>query len=198
MKKSIISTVAVVCVFLVGSIIISDKSNVNVEQEVTESCSNINICSEEIIETIDITEEQTEDICSYYVTDEEYNLLLRVCMSECGGKYGEPLDGKIAVVETILNRSDIFGMSIEEVVYEPNQYSVADNGEPDETVREAVDIALSSNTYPDDMIYFRAGYYHSFGTPYKQIGNHYFKTREGCFDRKTDAERGRNTGETNS
>lgn len=177
MKKSIISTVAVVCVFLVGSIIISDKSNVNVEQEVTESCSNISICSEEIIETIDITEEQTEDICSYYVTDEEYNLLLRVCMSECGGKYGEPLEGKIAVVETILNRSDIFGMSIEEVVYEPNQYSTSDNGEPDETVREAVDIALSSNTYPDDMIYFRSGYYHSFGEPYQQIGNHYFSLK---------------------
>ena len=174
MKKSIISTVAVVCVFLVGSIIISDKSNVDVEQEVTESCSNINICSEEIIETIDITEEQTEDICSYYVTDEEYNLLLRVCMSECGGKYGEPLEGKIAVVETILNRSEIYGKTIEEVVYEPNQYSVSDNGEPDETVIEAVDIALSSNTYPDDMIYFRAGYYHNFGTPYRQIGNHYF------------------------
>ena len=111
------------------------------------------------------------------VTPEEYRLLLRVCMSECGGKYGEPLEGKIAVVETILNRSEIYGKTIEEVVYEPNQYSVADNGEPDETVREAVDIALSSNTYPDDMIYFRAGYYHSFGTPYRQIGNHYFSLK---------------------
>ena len=90
MKKSIISTVAVVCVFLVGSIIISDKSNVDVEQEVTESCSNSNICSEEQIETIDITEERTENEYSYCVTDKEYNLLLRVCMSECGGKYGEP------------------------------------------------------------------------------------------------------------
>ena len=71
MKKSIISTVAVVFVFLVGSIIISDKSNVDVEQEVNESCSNSNTFSEEQNETIDITEEQTEDICSYYVTDEE-------------------------------------------------------------------------------------------------------------------------------
>ena len=177
MKKSIISTVAVVFVFLVGSIIISDKPNVDIEQEVTESCSNSNTFSEEQIETIDVMEEQTEDICSYYVTDEEYNLLLRVCMSECGGKYGEPLEGKIAVVETILNRSEIYGKTIEEVVYEPNQYSVSDNGEPDETVREAVDIALSSNTYPDDMIYFRAGYYHNFGTPYRQIGNHYFSLK---------------------
>ena len=111
------------------------------------------------------------------VTPEEYRLLLRVCMSECGGKYGEPLEGKIAVVETILNRSEIYGKTIEEVVYEPNQYSTSDNGEPDETVREAVDIALSSNTYPDDMIYFRAGYYHNFGTPYMQIGNHYFSLK---------------------
>ena len=111
------------------------------------------------------------------VAPEEYQLLLRVCMSECGGEYGEPLDGKIAVVETILNRSEIYGKTIEEVIYEPYQYSVANNGEPDETVIEAVDIALSSNTYPDDMIYFRAGYYHSFGEPYQQIGNHYFSLK---------------------
>ncbi len=112
------------------------------------------------------------------VTPEEYRLLLRVCMSECGGKYGEPLDGKIAVVETILNRSEIYGKSIEEVVYEPYQYSTSDNGEPDETVEQAVDIALRENIYPDDMIYFRAGNYHSFGTQYQQIGNHYFSLKE--------------------
>ena len=112
------------------------------------------------------------------VTPKEYNLLLRVCMSECGGKYGEPLDGKIAVVETILNRSEIYGKSIEEVICEPYQYSLADNGEPDETVEQAVDIALRENIYPDDMIYFRTGNYHSFGEPYQQIGNHYFSLKE--------------------
>lgn len=112
------------------------------------------------------------------VTPEEYRLLLRVCMSECGGEYGEPLDGKIAVVETILNRSEIYRKSIEEVVYEPYQYSTSDNGEPDETVEQAVDIALRENIYPDDMIYFRTGNYHSFGEPYQQIGNHYFSLKE--------------------
>ncbi len=108
------------------------------------------------------------------VTQAEYELLMRVCMSECGGKYGEPLEGKVAVVETILNRCEIYGKTIDEVVYEPYQYSVADNGEPDETVREAVDIALSGNMYPDDMIYFRTNHYHNFGIPYRQIGSHYF------------------------
>ena len=112
------------------------------------------------------------------VTPEEYMLLLRVCMSECGGKYGEPLDGKIAVVETILNRCEIYGKSIEEVVYEPYQYSTAYNGEPDETVEQAVDIALRESIYPDDMIYFRTSNYHTFGKPYQKIGNHYFSLKE--------------------
>ena len=112
------------------------------------------------------------------VTPEEYRLLLRVCMSECGGKYGEPLEGKIAVVETILNRCDIYGKSIDEVVYEPYQYSTADNGEPDETVEQAVDIALRENIYPDDMIYFRTSNYHTFGKPYQKIGSHYFSLKE--------------------
>ena len=123
------------------------------------------------VEIVFIGNEETK------VTPEEYNLLLRVCMSECGGRYGEPLDGKIAVVETILNRCEIYGKSIDEVVYEPYQYSLADNGEPDETVEQAVDIALRENIYPDDMIYFRTDYYHVFGTPYQQIGNHYFSLK---------------------
>ena len=109
------------------------------------------------------------------VSDEEYKLLMRVCMSECGGKWGEPMDGKVAVVTTVLNRADAGMGSIKEVILAPHQYSTADNGEPDETVREAVDYALSHrNEYPKNMIYFRTDYYHDFGTPYKKIGSHYF------------------------
>ena len=112
---------------------------------------------------------------SRVVTEREYELLCRVCMSECGGKYGEPLQGKIAVVETILNRVDMGWGTIEEVVTEPYQYSMADNGEPDETVYEAVDIALiGSGMFPDNMVYFRTDYYHSFGEPFMQLGAHYF------------------------
>lgn len=111
------------------------------------------------------------------VTDEEYQLLLRVCMSESGGKYGEPLEGKVAVVETILNRVDMYDSTITDVITQPYQYSMGDNGEPDETVVEAVEIALCGDTYPDNMLYFRTDYYHSFGTPYAQIGAHYFSLK---------------------
>lgn len=121
------------------------------------------------------SEEHTES--NMIISEYEYNLLLRVCMSECGGEYGEPLEGKIAVVETILNRCDMYGMTIEEVVTQPNQYSMADNGKPDAYVKEAVDIALRERSYPSDMLYFQAGNYHSFGTPYKQIGKHYFSLK---------------------
>ena len=110
------------------------------------------------------------------VTEEEYQLLIRVCMSECGGIYGEPMQGKIAVVETILNRVDMGMGTIEEVIAEA--YSTRDNGEPDESCIRAVDIALRYNRYPDNMIYFRANHYHSFGIPYQQIGNHYFSLAE--------------------
>lgn len=119
---------------------------------------------------------QTECVIEYVreVTGEEYSLLLRVCMSECGGMYGESLEGKVAVVETVLNRVDLGYGTIEEVITEKNQYSTVDNGDPDETVVEAVNMALIGDMYPDNMIYFRTENYHTFGTPYKKIGNHYF------------------------
>lgn len=167
MKLKNIGIMAMLISFGVCSLVsATPKRETKIEEntEVISSSGNVEI--------VFIGNEETK------VTPEEYNLLLRVCMSECGGKYGEPLEGKIAVVETILNRCDIYGKTIEEVIYEPYQYSVANNGEPDETVEQAVDIALRENIYPNDMIYFRTGNYHTFGKPYQQIGNHYFSLKE--------------------
>lgn len=130
--------------------------------------------------TEEVTSEEPEPELVIYrrqVTDEEYQLLVRVVMSEAGGRYGEPMEGKVAVVETILNRVDMGYGSIAEVV--ASAYSTADNGAPDESCVEAVEIALTGeDDYPDNMLFFRAGTYHSFGTPYKQIGNHYFSLLE--------------------
>ena len=167
MKLKNIGIMATLISFGVCSLVSATQ---NEKKNIEESPKAISGSSE--VKIVFIGNEETE------VTKDEYNLLLRVCMSECGGKYGEPLEGKIAVVETILNRCEIYGKSIDEVVYEPYQYSTSDNGEPDETVEQAVDIALRENIYPDDMIYFRTCNYHSFGEPYQQIGNHYFSLKE--------------------
>lgn len=135
----------------------------------------------EVIENADIStlEEPAEEPTRREVTDEEYKLLLRVCMSECGSaRWGnEPIEAKIAVVETILNRVDMGYGTITEVIMAPNQYSTADNGEPDWSCEEAVEAALTGNMYPDNMLYYRTDYYHNFGTPYKQIGSHYFSCK---------------------
>lgn len=140
-----------------------------------------------VVETIepetDILEEPTTEpvveSSRREVTDEEYQLLLRVCMSECGSaRWGkEPIEAKIAVVETILNRVDLGYGTITEVIMAPNQYATGDNGEPDWSCEEAVEAALTGNMYPDDMLYYRTDYYHNFGTPYKQIGSHYFSCK---------------------
>lgn len=109
--------------------------------------------------------------------EEQYNrdLLARVCMSEAGN---EPLVGKIAVVTTILNRCDMFGQTVEQVVYAPNQYCTKNNGAPTEEVYLAVDMALANrDLYPADMLYFRTKHFHRFGQPYAVIGSHYFSTK---------------------
>jgi N-acetylmuramoyl-L-alanine amidase len=102
-------------------------------------------------------------------------LLARVCMGEAGT---EAFIGQVAVVATILNRCDINGQTVAEVVYAPNQYYTGFNGAPSEQVLQAVDFAIEQRgLFPADMIYFRTKHYHSFGKPYTVIGNHYFSTK---------------------
>lgn len=109
------------------------------------------------------------------LTQYNIDLLARVCMSEAGN---EPYIGKVAVVMTVLNRCDAYGMTTEQVVYQPDQYSTADNGKPTEECYSAVAFAIENrNIFPADMMYFRKNHYHTFGVPYTPIGEHYFSTK---------------------
>ena len=177
LKKNL-SSIILGCVLglIISCIAINNRSECNyyIEEPTTECITPSEPLTEPITEPI--TEEPTTSAVRI-VTTEEYLLRLRVCMSECGGRYGESLEGKIAVIETVLNRVDMGYGSIKEVITAKNQYSIADNGIPDETVVEAVNMALQGNMYPDNMIYFRTKYYHNFGTPYKQIGSHFFSLK---------------------
>lgn len=111
----------------------------------------------------------------YDPTDEEIELMVRVVMSEASIL---PLEGKQAVAQTIINRmySSKFPNNIEAVINQPYQYSTADNGTPDSECYEAVEAACKYKAFPEDMYYFRAGKYHSFGYEYMNIGNTYFST----------------------
>ena len=107
------------------------------------------------------------------LSDPELDLLARVVMSEASIL---PYEAKVAVAQTVLNRMERDGTDIYTVVYAPNQYSTANNGEPTEECYQAAKNALESMPFPRDMLYFRTEYYHSFGYPYMHIGNTYFST----------------------
>lgn len=130
---------------------------------------------ETIVTVEDLIEEVEAKLPDYrlHITDEERDLVARVVMSEASLL---PIEGKQAVAQTIVNRffSDKFPNNIEAVCLQPNQYSTADNGDPDAECYEAVDAALTYIAFPENMYYFRTGYYHEFAEDYCQIGNTYF------------------------
>lgn len=110
------------------------------------------------------------------INQENRDLIARVVMSEANG---EPMVGKIGVVACIFNRARIYDMSISEVIFSPNQFSTADNGEPTAECYEAIDLYAQCPTlYPDDLIYFQLHSFSKYGEDYAQIGSHYFSTKK--------------------
>lgn len=125
---------------------------------------------------VELWQPQNKEDKQLEYTDTEIALLERMTMSEASI---ETYDCKVATCVTTIKRSKLYGKTIEEVIYEPYQYSLADNGKPTEEVSKAVKDAIETEgDYPDTMIYFRANYFHSFGVPYAVYGNHYFSLSE--------------------
>lgn len=106
-------------------------------------------------------------------SDEDISLIARVTMSESST---QSFETQVAVAQTIINRmrDGTFGDSISDIIYEPHQYSTADNGPPSEQIYSAVQEAINTSPYPDTMFYFRQYYYHGWATDYRQIDDLYF------------------------
>lgn len=142
--------------------------------------SDINIIYSDytVIETEAIAEES--NTISYAVqsrfSDDEISLLERVTMSECGN---QSYECKIAVAQTLINRLDSgrYADNLYDIVHAANQYSTANNGEPNDDVKNAVQAAILK-PYPETMVYFRESYYHPFGVPYYNWGVLYFSLYE--------------------
>ena len=125
-------------------------------------------------ETVDIINETAElptRPSKPVLTDEE--LIAQVVHAEANG---EEMIGKVAVAAVVLNRCDYFGLTVESVVYAKNQFAISDTYT--ETDMRAVEIAQKNrDLFPTNLLFFRNKHYHSFGSPYMQIGNHYFSTK---------------------
>ncbi|NLZ54287.1 MAG: cell wall hydrolase [Thermoanaerobacteraceae bacterium] len=121
----------------------------------------------------------------YSVTNKELDLLERVVMAEAGA---EPYEGKIAVVNVIMNRvaHKSYPNTIEGVIFQKGQFTPARNGKiwrvtPTESVKKAVREALNGKKIVNgDVLYFlnpRIATDHSIPrtkTFVKRIGRHDF------------------------
>ena len=108
---------------------------------------------------------------------DDFRLMCRIVMNEAGGN---SYKCQLAVAETIVNRvnSEYYPDNIYDVVYQPYQYSHANNGEVTDSVREAVTQALEESIFDNSMVYFRDWYYHSFAEPYIEIDGMCFSLKK--------------------
>lgn len=126
----------------------------------------------EVVEEVTVVEELP-------YTDSEIELIALVTIAEAEG---ESELGKRLVIDTVLNRveSEGFPDTVEEVIYQPHQFTSMWNGRTDrctvtDEVIKLVKEEIASKVCPD-VLYFRTGYFHDFGTPLFAEGNHYFST----------------------
>ena len=110
-----------------------------------------------------------------YSEDVKLIALFTVAEAEDEPEYGQRL-----VIDTILNRidSDEFPNTASGVLYQKGQFSVATNGRLsrctiDDDICKLVEEEMEERTN-DEVLYFRASHYHSFGTPITYSGNTYF------------------------
>lgn len=115
----------------------------------------------------DLEEQQWTDSLEY----------LAACVEAEAGNQSEL--GKRLVCDVILNRyySGDYE-TLYDVINEPGQFSVVSNGMiervvPSEETYKAVQKELKNRTNRE-VLFFREGYYHNFGTPLLSEGDHYF------------------------
>ena len=176
---SIAMNMLIVVLFMVNSVIISEKNKIEDEIDfvvpVYESIdhyaviSSANVIPEEITTTIsedleNLTQAQNNNFSDQLNEHDKY-LLAKIIMAEVEG---ESLQSKILVANVILNRvsSNKFPDTVEEVIFQNNgkvyQFSPISNGrwdrvEPNAECYEAVEIALNSEyDMSEGALYFEA------------------------------------------
>lgn len=108
------------------------------------------------------------------LTEEDCYYLKDMAMREASG---ESVIGQAMVMYVVINRAEAFNQSIKQVCESKAfESSKGMSGKtPNENCNEA--LALIESGWVPKPLYFRAGHYHSFGTPLYQVGNHYFSMK---------------------
>ena len=104
--------------------------------------------------------------------------IMAKCVEAEAGNQG--MEGKRLVAGVIISRTKDhdFPDTILEVIADPGQFSVYENGmledaEPTEETWRAVLMEIKEISYPS-LLYFSAEGHLPYGTPWKKVGDHYF------------------------
>ncbi|MCM1578738.1 MAG: cell wall hydrolase [Ruminococcus sp.] len=117
----------------------------------------------------------------YSLTDEEISLIALVTMAEAEG---ESEYVKRLVIDTVLNRADSehFPDSVNDVIYQPHQFTVMWNGRAErcEATNELITLVKEEleNRTDSSVIFFRLSRYSDYGVPLFKEGDIYFSSYE--------------------
>lgn len=148
---------------------------------IERAAGQIQLPEMQLPEAMELIQEETPDDLAAETEMDELELLA-VCVEAEAGNQG--LEGKRLVADVILNRVDDpdFPDTITGVISQPYHFTsywdggmdrVADISE--ETIR-AVRMELENRGWPG-VLYFTAETWPVYGTPWKQVGDHYFSTK---------------------
>ena len=107
------------------------------------------------------------------LTQGEQDLLEQVAMAEAEG---EGATGMALVMRVVLNRADLEGLPLDNIIYKPSQFATDHMGEkePSEDCHKALAMVIDGWDESQGAIYFNKGEYPNYGEPLFQYGNHYF------------------------
>lgn len=118
-----------------------------------------------------------DDLSYVFLTDKQRDLIERVVASEARG---ESLEGQMAVAQTILDRAELWNMSVDEVVTAPAQYAEPYNGTISDNTRIAVANVFDQGIriFSEPITHFYSGDNEPYWTDNKvnrgSIGSHKF------------------------
>lgn len=146
----------------------------------TNTADNLKPKNVEQVKIVDKPQQKTSTVNEgANISQEDIELIALVTMAEAEG---ESEEGKRLVIDTILNRmdSDIWPDTAYGVIYQPNQFEAMWNGRVDrcyvrDDICQLVIEELRSRTN-NEVVFFMAGDYSTYGTPLFQVGNHYFSS----------------------
>lgn len=158
-----------------------DESNMMnagfIELQTTQYIEEDSYLSDDVGESESI---ELDSKSNYYdITYDEIDMLSRLVYLEAGGESYECMKG---VASVVLNRMTSTGMSLQDVIYAPNQFSPAcyieSTSYTDDAYNAVMYVVENGPSLPEYVTFFRADHYHDFGNdivvPYTCINNTYF------------------------